>query len=61
MGVTFALVHSVGMDPESIDWLKVTVRAGASSAANSLSIRYEILSGPEALLGLVWQEIFQRQ
>ena len=55
MGVIskFALVHSeaVGRDPESIDWLKIVVRAGASSTANSFSIQHEILSGAKALFG----------
>ena len=54
MAVTFAERQSTGTSPSTKVLLKISVRIGANSSAKSFKIRAGIMSGPDALLGLLF-------
>ena len=52
-GIILAIFHSFGSLPSRSEQLKIAVKAGASSAAWSFKTQAGMLSGPEALFGLL--------
>ena len=54
MGDMLALVHASGSVPVFSDCWKRTAIAGANSVAHSFRTLFGILSGPEALLALIF-------
>ena len=59
MAVTFACRQSSGTVPSWSDLVKMMVKIGASSEAQSFKMRAGILSGPVAFLGLVFCKSFR--
>ena len=59
MAVKFAELQSMGTSPSTKVLRKVSVRIGANSSAKSFRIRAGIMSGPDALLGLIFLSSFR--
>ena len=54
MAVIFAERQSTGTSPSAKVLRKISVKIGANSSAKSYRIRAGIMSGPDALLGLIF-------